>query len=291
MRLKRAVITAAGRDEARLPLQRLVDRDGVTKTAIEIIVEEAVAAGAHEVAVVVRPGDEVAFRAAAGNAPSKLALIPQPEPLGYGNAVKMAREFVGDEPFLHLVGDHLYVSTRPADGGADGVVRPDGQVVRCARQLVEVAEAEDCAVSAVQPTRENMLPYFGTVGGRLVPQRKGLYEIDTVVEKPTPTQAEQELIVPGLRAGHYLCFFGMHVLTPAIYPILDAIGDVGDRQLSPALAKLAAQERYLAYEIEGSRSNLGVTYGLLLAQLALGLSGKDRAEILAQLVDLLARQR
>jgi UTP--glucose-1-phosphate uridylyltransferase len=284
MRLKRAVITAAGRDEARLPLQRLVDRDGVTKTALEIIVEEAVAAGSDEVAVVVRPGDEAAFRAAAGNAPSKLALIAQPEPLGYGNAVKMAREFVGDEPFLHLVGDHLYVSTRPADGGADGVVR-------CARQLVEVAEAESCAVSAVQPTRENMLPYFGTVGGRLVPQRKGLYEIDTVVEKPTPTRAEQELIVPGLRAGHYLCFFGMHVLTPAIYPILDAIGDAGDRQLSPALAKLASQERYLAYEIEGSRSNLGVTYGLLSAQLALGLSGKDRTEILAQLVELLARQR
>ena len=286
MRLKRAVITAAGRDEARLPLQRLVDRDGTTKTALEIIVEEAVAAGAEEVAVVVRPGDEAAFRAAAGNAPSRLALIPQAEPLGYGNAVKTAREFVGDEPFLHLVGDHLYVSTR-----ADGAGRGPGQVVRCARQLVEVAEAEACAVSAVQPTRENMLPYFGTVGGRLVPQRKGLYEVEAVIEKPTPTQAEQELIVPGLRAGHYLCFFGMHVLTPAIYPILDSLGDAGDRQLSAALARLASQERYLAYEIEGSRSNLGVTYGLLLAQLALGLSGKDRAEILAQLVDLLARQR
>jgi UTP--glucose-1-phosphate uridylyltransferase len=135
-----------------------------------------------------------------------------------------------------------------------------------------------------------MLPYFGAIGGRRVPQTKNLYEIDTVLEKPTPTQAEQELIVPGLRAGHYLCFFGMHVLTPLIFDLLDALGDSGRRQVSPALAMLARRERYLAYEVAGNRSNLGVTYGLLFAQLALGLSGKDRGDILSQLVDLLARQ-
>ena len=276
MHIKRAVITAAGRDEQSLPLQRLVDRDGTAKTALEIIVEEAVAAGAHEVGIIVRPGEEAAFRAAAGRAPSRLELIPQAEPLGYGHAVKTSRSFVGDEPFLHFVGDHLYVSS-------------SGQ--RCAAQLVAVAEQENCAVSAVQPTRENMLPYFGTIGGRRIPQSKSLYEIDAVVEKPTPTQAEQELIVPGLRAGHYLCFFGMHVLTPAIFPLLDGLGDAGNRQLSAGLAALAVRERYLAYEVAGNRYNLGLTYGLLVAQLALGLAGKDKAEILSQLVELLARQQ
>jgi len=275
MHIKRALITAAGREQQRLPLQRLVDRDGVAKTALEIIVEEAVAAGAHEVGIVVRPGDEAAFRAAAGSAASRLELIPQQEPLGYGNAVSVARDFIDDEPFLHFVGDHLYVSDIDR---------------RCGQQLVAVAEAEECSVSAVQPTRESMLPYFGVIGGRRVPQTKNLYEVDTVLEKPTPTQAEQELIVPGLRAGHYLCFFGMHVLTPVIFDLLDALGDSGRRQVSPALALLADRERYLAYEVAGNRSNLGVTYGLLIAQLALGLSGKDRADILSQLVDLLARQ-
>ena len=275
MHIKRALITAAGREQQRLPLQRLVDRDGVAKTALEIIVEEAVAAGAHEVGIVVRPGDEAAFRAAAGLAASRLELIPQQEPLGYGNAVSVARDFIDDEPFLHFVGDHLYVSDIDR---------------RCGQQLVAVAEAEECSVSAVQPTRESMLPYFGVIGGRRVPQTKNLYEVDTVLEKPTPTQAEQELIVPGLRAGHYLCFFGMHVLTPVIFDLLDALGDSGRRQVSPALALLAGRERYLAYEVAGTRSNLGVTYGLLVAQLALGLSGKDRADILSQLVDLLARQ-
>ena len=275
MHIKRALITAAGREQQRLPLQRLVDRDGIAKTALEIIVEEAVAAGAHEVGIVVRPGDEAAFRAAAGLAASRLELIPQQEPLGYGNAVSVARDFIDDEPFLHFVGDHLYVSDIDR---------------RCGQQLVAVAEAEECSVSAVQPTRESMLPYFGVIGGRRVPQTKNLYEVDTVLEKPTPTQAEQELIVPGLRAGHYLCFFGMHVLTPVIFDLLDALGDSGRRQVSPALALLAGRERYLAYEVAGNRSNLGVTYGLLVAQLALALSGKDRADILSQLVDLLARQ-
>ena len=275
MHIKRALITAAGREQQRLPLQRLVDRDGVPKTALEIIVEEAVAAGAHEVGIVVRPGEEAAFRAAAGSTASRLELIAQPEPLGYGNAVSVGRDFIDGEPFLHFVGDHLYVSETDR---------------RCGRQLVAVAEAEQCSVSAVQPTRESMLPYFGAIGGRRVPQTKSLYEIDTVLEKPTPTQAEQELIVPGLRAGHYLCFFGMHVLTPVIFDLLESLGDAGRRQVSPALAMLAGRERYLAYEVAGSRYNLGVTYGLLIAQLALGLSGKDRADILSQLVDLLARQ-
>jgi UTP--glucose-1-phosphate uridylyltransferase len=205
--------------------------------------------------------------------------MPQPEPLGYGHAIRCGRAFAADEPVLHLVGDHLYVSD-------DDGMPPR----RCARQLVAVAEAENCSVSAVQATRESMLPYFGTIGGRRVAGGHGIYEVETVVEKPTPTQAEQDLIVPGLRAGHYLCFFGMHVLTPAVFDLLDALGTTGDRQLSPALARLADRERYLAHEVRGSRYNLGTTYGLLTAQLALGLAGKDRAEILAQLVELLARQ-
>jgi UTP--glucose-1-phosphate uridylyltransferase len=135
-----------------------------------------------------------------------------------------------------------------------------------------------------------MLPYFGAVGGKRLAGQAGLYEVETVLEKPTPTLAEQELIVPGLRAGHYLCFFGMHALTPAVFEILDGLGDAGNRQLSPALAELAKRKWYLALEVTGRRHNLGLTYGLLVAQLALGLAGEDRAEILAQMVELLAKQ-
>ncbi len=275
MHVRRAVITAAGLDDHQLPLQRLIDCDGRPKTAIQIVVEEAVAAGAEDVAIVVRPGAEHVFREAAGTSPSRLKIISQDHPRGYGDAVARAREFVGDEPFLHFVGDHLYVSDAPR---------------RCAEQLVAVAKAEECSVSAVQATRENLLPYFGAVGGKRLSNCTGLYEIDTVLEKPTPTLAEQELVVPGLRAGHYLCFFGVHVLTPTVFDLLERLREGGARQLTPALAELAVRERYLAFEVTGRRYNLGQTYGLLVSQLALGLAGDNRSEILAQIVDLLAKQ-
>ncbi|MCG3149709.1 MAG: UTP--glucose-1-phosphate uridylyltransferase [Verrucomicrobiae bacterium] len=278
MKIRKAIITAAGQSQRSLPLQRLVDRDGNSKTALQIILEEAGTAGCEEICLVVCPGDEDSFRTAAGPRAAQLQFVTQPEPRGYGHALHCARAFAGDEPFLHLVSDHLYVSTGPQ---------------RCAQQLVAVASAENCAVSAVHATRETMLPYYGTVGGRRVPQRPNLYEITTVAEKPTPTEAEQTLIVPGLRAGHYLCFFGMHILTPALLGILaDEVAQPANRniQLSPALAKLADRERYLAHEVAGQRYNIGVKYGLLTAQLALALAGNDRAEVLTQLVELVATQ-
>jgi UTP--glucose-1-phosphate uridylyltransferase len=278
--IKKAVITAAGPNQRALPLQRLVDRDGQAKSALQIVIEEAVAAGTDEIAVIVRPGDETVY-AEAVRAPSvNLQFIAQPEPRGYGHALWCARSFVGRQPFLHLVSDHLCVSDTD---------------IRCARQLVAIAEAENGAVSAVQSTRENMLPYYGTVGGHRVPQRKNLYEVERVAEKPTPTVAEQHLIVPGLRAGHYLCFFGIHVLTPAIFDLLDesvrSAGPGETVQLSPALSKLAEHERYLAFEVQGLRYNIGLQYGLLVAQMALALSGHDREEVLAQLLELLARRQ
>jgi UTP--glucose-1-phosphate uridylyltransferase len=145
----------------------------------------------------------------------------------------------------------------------------------------------------VQATHESKLPYYGTVGGHLVAGRKGLYEISQVLEKPTPTEAEQKLIVPGLRAGHYLCFFGMHVLRPALMELLaEEIARAENRlvTLSAALAKLAKRERYLACELQGHRYDIGVKYGLLTAQLALALDGQDRDEVLSGLVELLARR-
>ncbi|MHB1305533.1 MAG: sugar phosphate nucleotidyltransferase [Limisphaerales bacterium] len=279
MDLKKAVITAAGKDQRTLPLQTLVDRDGTPKSALSILIEEVLRAGLEEVCVVVAPGDQTAYREAAGAHASRLHFVEQPSPRGYGHAVSCARAFTGNESFLLLVGDHLYVSREQQP---------------CAHQLVEVARAESCSVSAVQATHESKLPYYGAVGGRLEPGRPGLYKVDTVIEKATPTEAEQKLVVPGLRAGHYLCFFGMHVLTPAVMDILaDLLGPEGGASrvtLSSALAALALRERYLACELHGRRYDTGVKYGLFIAQLAIALEGGDRDEVLAQLVELLARR-
>ena len=278
MQIKKAVITAAGKAQRTLPLQTLVDRDGSSKTALRILIEEILSAGISEICVVVSPGDQAGYSAAAGGLSSRLHFVEQAAALGYGHAVFCAREFVGRDPFLLLVGDHLYVS-----GGKKS----------CAEQLVEMASAENCSVSAVQATHESKLPYYGEVGGHLVAGRKGLYEVSQVLEKPTPTEAEQSLIVPGLRTGNYLCFFGMHVLTPVVMELLQeqvAHASGGSVHLSTALAQLAGRERYLAAELSGRRYDVGVKYGLLTAQLALALDGQDRDEVLSGLIELLVRR-
>ncbi len=277
MHVSKAVITAAGRDQRTLPVQTLIDRDGREKSVLRILVEEALSAGVDEVAVVVAPGDEDPYGAVLGDHRGRVTFVRQEVPRGYGHAVLCAREFVGDAPFLHLVGDHLYVS------------REQGS---CARQLVAVAEAEACAVSAVQATRETLLPYYGTVGGRRVSGRRDLYLIERVAEKPTPTEAELHLVVPGLRMGHYLCFFGMHVLTPSVMEILGELlaeqENVHGLTLSAALNVLAQREKYLALEERAQRFDVGVKYGLLIAQLALALNGRDRDLLLTRLLELLA---
>lgn len=280
MNITKAVITAAAPHQRGLPLQMLVDRDGEEKTAMRIIVEEALGAGAGDICVVVHPGDQDAYAAAAGPHARHLTFVEQGQPVGYGDAVLRARAFVGGDSFLHLVSDHMYVSAH-----ADRET--------CARQVVELAKAESCAVSAVQATRERALPHYGAIGGRRA-DRERTYVIEHVLEKPTPTEAEQKLIVPGLRAGFYLCFFGIHALTPAVMEILSELGaQARGRRLgfSQALDALARRERYLAYEVEGARYDIGARYGWLNAQLALALDGDDRAEVLAQVVELMSTRK
>ena len=279
MKVKKAVITAAAERQRALPLQTLIDRDGEEKSVLGILVEQALSANVEEVCVVVWPGDEVRYAQAVARHLGHVRFAPQPRPLGYGDALCCARDFTGGEPFLHLVGDHLWAGDSAAS---------------CARSVVELAEAEGCSVSAVQVTRENLLPLYGAVAGCRVAGRQGVYRIETVIEKPTPTEAEQRLITPGLRAGCYLCFFGMHVFTPDLMEILwrrrqESSG--ASLSLSPALAELAGRTQYLALEERDQRYDIGSRYGLLIAQLALALNGRDRDEVLSQLVLLLSNRK
>jgi UTP--glucose-1-phosphate uridylyltransferase len=311
VQITKAVITAAGRGARQYPasdtvqkaMLPLVDRDGLTKPVLQIIAEEALESGIEEICVVTAPGDEAVYRSHfrnyAANLRStykgvdwaeeqarrfveleqRLRFTVQPEAEGYGHAVWCARTFVGKQPFLLLLGDHLYVSSERR---------------RCARQLLELAAVENCAVSAVQATREHLINQYGTLTGRRLPQRPDVYAIDEIIEKPNPTLAELRLQVPGLRAGHYLCFFGMHVLTPSVFDLLDDlvsrnVRELGQIQLTTALNALARQERYLALETRGSRFNLGVKYGVVEAQIALAMGGVDRELILALLLEAIVR--
>ncbi len=273
MKIPKAVITAAARNQRTLPLQTLIDRDGQEKTVLRIILDEVRRSGVDEIAVVIPPGDESAFARAAAD--RSIRFIEQPQPAGYAHALYCSRPFTGGDSFLHLVGDHLYAGMNGASS---------------TRRLVEIAAAENCAVSAVQATRETLLSHYGTIGGSRLSGKQDLYRIQKVIEKPTPTEAEQELAISGLRAGHYLCFFGMHVLTPGLMEILDRRGheDFSGVSLSSALSELAGREQYLALEQTSRRYDVGVKYGLFRAQLALALDGQDKETVLSQLLELVA---
>lgn len=277
MKIKKAVITAAGLHQQHLPLQSLVSPTGETKTVAAFLLDEIFASGIESAAIVIAPGTESDFASAITGHLDQVTFIEQSDPLGYGHAVLCARNFTGSDPFLLLMSDHLYLSF-----GTDS----------CLSQLLKVASQVDCPVSAVQPTHESKLPYYGTVAASPVGGTQGLYEVSHIIEKPTPTIAEQELIVPGLRSGNYLCFFGMHVLTPAVMSHLAAsFTGTGTLPLTPSLAATARSEKYLACEIEGLRFNIEESFGLLRAQLGMALSGEGRDEVMAAMIELIAATR
>ena len=307
MKIKKAVITAAARGERLYPvadtIQKamlpVIDTDGLHKPAIQIIAEEAFSSGIEELCIVCAPGDGERYRNAftlyrdnllksfkntqwAKDASEKIDLLlertqfaEQKEPLGYGHAVYCAKEFVGNEPFLLLLGDYLYISTIAGK--------------RCARQLIELASQENCSVSAVNPTAEHLIRNYGTLTGKQVPGQSGVYQIEKLIEKPSLSVAELELQTAGLRVGYYLCFFGMHVFTPSVFQMIGKnLGHTTYVLLTPALQELAETERYLALEVKGSRYDLSRKHGLLRAQVALGLAGEAKEETLSTLVELLA---
>lgn len=276
MRIRKAVITAAGPGQRRLPLQSLIDRDGIERSVLNILVDRAVQARVEEICVVIAPGDKQAYRSAAGDHAGRVRFVEQTEPRGYGHAVYCAREFAAGEPFLHLMSDHLFVN---------------GAEATCSEQIVAAAEREECSISAVQATREGLLPRFGAIGGQKIPGQAELYKVETVVEKPTPTEAEQELIVPGLRAGHYLCFSGIHVLTTMVMTILGELLARNPKErvsLSDALSELIHRERYLAMQMTARRVDLGAPYGPFIAQLLLAMTGQDKTEVLTQIVEAMS---
>lgn len=313
MQIKKAVITAAARggrlypvgDTVQKAMLPIADLDGVHKPVLQIIAEEAFNSGIEEICIICAPGDEARYKAAFEALRSNLlaafgqidwakkqankishllkhlTFVVQEETLGYGHAVYCAKDFVGTDAFILLLGDHLYLA--------------DNQQSRCAAQLLKLGEQEGCSVSAVNATPEHLIHQYGTINGRYVAGQQGVYEIERIIEKPSLSQAELELLMPGQRAGHYLCFFGMHVLKASIFDILEKYAnslDTGkDIQLTPALEILAKESKYLAQEVKGRRYNLGTDLGWLEAQISFGLEGVNSNALLSSMVNQLAEAR
>src|SRR5690349_14804751 len=103
MKVRKAVITAAGMQQRTLPLQTLIDRDGIEKPILRILIEEVFSAEIEQACVVVAPGDAALYANAAGDLARHVRFEEQCEARGYGHAIACARDFAAGEPFLHLV--------------------------------------------------------------------------------------------------------------------------------------------------------------------------------------------
>jgi UTP--glucose-1-phosphate uridylyltransferase len=319
MRARKAVITAAGRGTRQFPatqsiqkeLLPLVDRDGVTKPTIQIIVEECVEAGIEQVCIVVARGEQGPFRAhfralndeerrayanksdllrqadVLANLAERISYVEQPSPEGFGHAVFQARDFVGDEPFLLLLGDHVYTT-------------PPG-VSPCAAQLLDIGErsGNGVSVTSVRLEPEADISVTGIVKGTprnpdLAPGAPGqTYDIVTLKEKPTIDDARASLATPGLPNGYYLGHFGLHLFQPTLFDCLAYLIETNTRvkneiQLTSAqelLRERAARGEagpYLAAYLEGTRWDIGVPQGYAETQWAYALEGPYADDLIAR---------
>lgn len=314
MKVRKAVITAAGRGTRQYPASTavqkemfpLVDRDGLPKPVIQIIGEEAIDSGIEEICIITQPGEEKLYRdyfkrlddqsvktfrgkdwailesEKLGSFGERLHFAEQHSPEGFGHAVYQAKKFVGDEPFLLMLGDHVYISD----------VKD-----RCARQLIRVYEQYMCdAVTGVQPTVERQLHLFGTIQGQPIEPNQGIYKAELIVEKPSIETAREQLVTPGLPAGNYLAHFGIHVFGPRIfdsleYLIKNNIREKNEFQLTAAQEHLRQQtDKYWCVITQGQRYDTGIPYGLMETQLALALNGVHRTEICEAIARILAMQ-
>jgi UTP-glucose-1-phosphate uridylyltransferase/mevalonate kinase len=276
--VRKAVIPAAGFGARLFPATKaikkelfpIVDAEGRAKPVILAVVEEALNAGVEEVAIVIQERDRQAFEDLFYSAPPlahyhrlsqadqrysgylvelghHVRLIVQEAQEGFGHAVHCAREFVGDEPFLLMLGDHLYRSSND---------------VSCARQLVEEYARTGQSVVGLKPVREADLYRFGCVAGDWTGDSTRM-NVTELAEKPTLDYARQHLRVAGLGGDEYLSLLGLYVLTPHVFDLLAEriehnLREGGEFQLTPALDRLRQEEGMSGYVVQGERYDVGM---------------------------------
>ncbi len=276
--VRKAVIPAAGFGTRLFPATKatkkelfpIIDRDGIAKPAILLIVEEALEAGIEEVIIIVQEDDLEDFRAFFNVQVSienynklprhfqeyshrileigrRVTFVTQAMQEGFGHAVYCAREAVGGEPFLLMLGDHLYRSAGEKS---------------CARQLLEAYTRHGLSVVGLRRTPQDMIANFGTVGGVWVEDAR-LLNVTEFAEKPTLDYARTSLRVPGIPEGEYLTVFGQYVIKPELFDFLEEhiannVRERGEFQLTSALDRLRRQDGFLGLMMDGRRYDIGL---------------------------------
>ncbi|WP_414752519.1 sugar phosphate nucleotidyltransferase [Anabaena sp. CCY 9910] len=277
-KVRKAVIPAAGFGTRLFPATKVVkkelfpiiDQDGRAKPVILAIVEEAISAGITEIGIVVQPDDIGVFADLFKNPPApellqklspqnqeysqylqelgqKVVLLTQSEQEGYGHAVFCAKDWVGNESFLLMLGDHVYKSDTEKS---------------CAQQVVEIYAQVHQSVVGLTTMPAAIISKAGCVTG-VWQEFNSILELTQLAEKPSTDYAREHLRVEYMAEDEFLCVFGLYVLTPKIFDFLaDSINqnlrDRGEFQLTTCLDKLCQAEGITGYVMQGQCFDTGL---------------------------------
>jgi UTP--glucose-1-phosphate uridylyltransferase len=278
--IRKAVVPAAGLGTRHFPASHAVKKelfpivgpDGIARALIHYHLMELVTAGIEQICIIVQPNDDKPIRAYLdGPDPEYLKRLEkyptlaaeachmpklsqrvtfaiQQEQEGYGHAVYQSKKFAGDDTILLCLGDHLF----------------RGRSISPYHELAQLAgKSNGKSISAVNRIGPDDLKGFGTIAGKRRPQDPRLIDVSLIIEKPTIPIAREKLRVNGLEENVFLAWFGMHLLAPSIYQILEEMirnntRDNGEFQLTRAQEMQRQREGYLAIEmIDATRFDFG----------------------------------
>ncbi len=277
-KVRKAVIPAAGFGIRLFPASKaikkelfpIIDSSGRAKPVILAIVEEAINSGIEEVAIIVQKNDQRLFEDFFYTLPftenynklskadqdyckylmeigQHITLITQDIQEGFGHAVYCAREWVKDEAFLLLLGDHLYLT--------------DNDTL-CTRQLLDIHEQFNTSIVGLKIIAKEDLKRFGCVTG-IWEEYNSTVTITEFKEKPDQEYAKEHLRMEKMNENQYLALFGQYILSANIFNIIEEhinskVMENGEYQLTSCLDQLRQEEGFMGYIIKGNSFDIGI---------------------------------
>ncbi len=290
MKIRKAIIPAAGFGTRVLPATKSMPKEMfpiVDKPTIQYIVEEAVAAGITDIMIITNRGKGVIedhfdyspelemnlkksgktdfleqVRGIANLA--DITFIRQKEMKGLGHAVLKAKAFVGDEPFAVLFGD--------------GVI--DCENTPAIKQLIDVYGEFGEGVLGVKKVPESEIHKYGSLKVENI--HDNVFKCTDMVEKP---QTKEEVL-------SLYSITDRVVLPPSIFEILERTkpGAGGEIQLTDAMKEIAVTKGMTAVEMEGNRFDMGNKFGVLKANIDVGLNHPETKDQLKEYIKKLAKE-
>ena len=290
VKVRKAVIPAAGLGTRFLPATKALAKEMlpiVDKPTIQFIVEEAKASGIEDI-LIVEGKQKRSIEDHFDSAPEleqnlkekhkdallqlvhsttdigvNLFFVRQPYPRGLGDAVRLAKSFVGDEPFVVMLGDDLMKDKVPLT-----------------KQLIDEYDKTHASILAVKKVPHDEVSAYGVID----PEKevsKDLYNVKKFVEKPAVADAPSDLAI-----------IGRYLLTPEIFDILDnqKPGKGNEIQLTDAIDTLNQTQRVFAHEFKGDRYDVGNKFGYVKTNVEYGLTHPEvKDELRAYILDLAAK--